>query len=98
MPDAAGKLTAEDKQKCADWLNSFGKLPMLCPICGSKNWSIADHIVAPIVLGPGNGLQLGGVSYPQFMLISVPCGNTLFVNAVMAGVFPNPAADTKVPK
>jgi hypothetical protein len=98
MPDAAGKLTPEDKQKCVDWINSFRQPPLVCPICGSKNWSIADHLVAPPVLGPGSGLQLGGVSYPQLMLISNPCGHTIFVNAVLAGVLQNPAPSVTVPK
>jgi hypothetical protein len=31
----------------------------------------------------GNSLMLGGVGYPQVMLISIGCGHTLFFNAVM---------------
>ena len=94
MTDATGKLTVEDKAKLTAWFAKFGQPSPVCPICGDRNWSIADHLVQPVTLGPGFGVQLGGVSYPQAMLIS-KCGHTLFVNAVLSGIVPtDQAADT----
>jgi hypothetical protein len=87
VPDANGKLTEEDYGKIRAWLgrhNPGGDA--ICPVCQSPNWNIAEYLVQPITLGTRNALQLGGFGYPQFMLISIPCGHTIFINAVISGV------------
>jgi len=87
MPDATGKLTEEDYRKIHAWLGKHSPGgSAICPVCHSPNWTIGEYLVQPITLGAGHALQLGGIGYPQFMLISNPCGHTLFINAVMAGV------------
>lgn len=89
MPDKDGKLTDEDRNKVIAWLGQYP--PALganspCPICGSTTWMIGEYLVQPITLGPNITIQLGGPSYPQVMLISVPCGYTRFINAVIMGI------------
>jgi predicted RNA-binding protein with TRAM domain len=91
MPDESGKLTPDEKTKVVAWLTSFGRPAPACPICGSENWQISDHLVQPVTLGPKVTLLLSGIGYPQVGIVSVPCGYTMFVNAVMAGVLPGAA-------
>ena len=87
MPDKDGKLTDEDRKKVNDWLAKFPEwINGTCPICGSKQWMLAEHLVQPVTLGPSEGLQLGGIGYPQIMLVSNPCGYTRMLNAVIIGV------------
>lgn len=87
MPDVTGKLTEEEKQNAAAWVNRFwvGRSDA-CPICGDTEWIIGDHLVQPITLGPNSGLLLWGTGYPQAMVISAKCGYTIFINAVMMGL------------
>jgi len=90
MPDSSGKLSDEEKKKITDWLARWRHEPNPCSVCGSPNWLIGDHLVQPVTLGPNSQLQLGGVGYPQIMLISLPCGHTVFINAVVAGILVPP--------
>ncbi len=98
MPDKDGKLTHEDREKITAWLGKYPKSSESpCPICGSSKWMIAERLVQPITIGPKMGLQLGGLGYPQVMLISDPCGYTRFLNAVIMGLVPE-ASDAEAPK
>jgi hypothetical protein len=82
-------LSDEDLKKALAFLESKRRGDIVCPICKSTEWTIGAHIVQPVTVSPGNnGLMLGGVGYPQIMLISKECGHTLFINAVVAGIVP----------
>jgi hypothetical protein len=92
--DATG-LTPEQKKAAqarldAVWLKSA----RTCPICGSNQWQIADHLVTPVIL-QDNSLTLGGTSYPQVMVISPKCGYTMYFNAILLGIVPR---DPEVPQ
>ncbi len=76
---------SELQQKAIEWLQKKTNNKMGCETCGSSHWSVQDHIVTPIVL-QNNSIQLGGVSYPQAMVICNNCGNTKYYNAVMMGL------------
>ena len=87
MPDESGKLTEADKTHIQEWLVKVNfPAQSGCPVCGDKSWTIADHIVQPMTMGANNAVQLGGVGYPQIMLISSKCGYTMFINAVLIGM------------
>jgi len=87
MPDPSGKLTEEEKRKISDWFRERWKLPATCPICGTMNWTIGEHLVQPLTFS-GGGISVGGITYPQVMLISTDCGYTRLFNAVMLGLLP----------
>lgn len=87
MPDTTGKLTPEDQKKVSDWLREKWKTPANCPICGSTNWTIGDHLIQPLTFF-GGGVSIGGITYPQVMVISNDCGYTRLFNAVMLGLLP----------
>lgn len=85
MPDDQGKLSDAEKQLVKERLDKFTLEP-ICPVCNTSDWLIADHVVLPIPISGSKQLLLGGVSYPQIMVISTPCGYTRFFNAVVLGV------------
>jgi hypothetical protein len=89
VPDATGKLTLEEKQRASDWINRHWRgQSQACPICGSNQWTLADHLVQPVTVGAHNALLLGGTSYPHVLVISPTCGYTMMLNAVIIGLVP----------
>lgn len=78
-------LSAVQRNQITAWFATNWKGTKACPICLQTNWTISEHLVSPIVMH-GGGFNLGGVSYPQVMLIS-PCGYTIYFNAVVMKVF-----------
>jgi hypothetical protein len=77
MPDEAGKLSAEDISRFLQVLNAKGIMLSPCSACRQTTWTPGQHLVAPPLFAGGN-MMLGGVSYPQAMLICVTCGHTLY--------------------
>jgi hypothetical protein len=97
MPDKNGLLTSDEKERIAKRIESMWTgSARNCPICGSNQWLVGDHLVQPVTLGPNNSLMLSGPGYPQVMLIST-CGHTLFFNAVILGVLPAQQEGTPAP-
>ena len=79
------ELSNEDKLKFVHWLNAKGI--KACPMCGQNKWAVGERLVVPNTWhGPGAGLVVGGVSYPQAMLICGNCAYTAFYNAVVVGL------------
>jgi hypothetical protein len=91
MSEDTNKLSEDEKERVKAWLREKWRNPAICPICGSKEWLVGDHLVQPITMGKDRGLQLGGISYPQVMVISPTCGYTMFLNAVVVGLVPTAA-------
>lgn len=86
MADQEGKLTEAEKEKALAWVREHQKRSADCPICGSPQWMLGEHLVMPLTLaGKPRGIQLGGIGYPFIMLAS-PCGYTRFFNAAMIGI------------
>lgn len=86
MPDVDGRLSKEEKDVAVAWFGKHAKSPLICAVCGSTEWMLADHVVSPLALGGSTNVRLSGPGYPQIMLISDPCGHTIYVNAISAGV------------
>jgi hypothetical protein len=60
MPDINGVLSQSEKQKIAGWLNNKKSFGIDCPLCYSKQWSIADHVVA--VRGLASAVSMAGMN------------------------------------
>ncbi len=64
----------------------------ICSFCGNNTWNISSKIFELLEFD-ANGLQLGGPVYPVVPITCNNCGNTLFINALVAGLleqkFPN---------
>jgi hypothetical protein len=84
MPDLNAVLSQTDKQKIVDWLTKKMTNASGCPVCGSKNWTIADHVVSPSLVN-SVGVGLGSYPYPQAMVVS-DCGYTFYMNLITSGV------------
>lgn len=57
---------------------------LICPMCGSKQWTIEDKIFELREFNQGN-LVLGGPNasiVPLIVLTCSKCGNTQFLNAI----------------
>jgi hypothetical protein len=99
MPDADGKLTPEDHQKIQAWWTTGNHWmgPVICPVCKTTEWSVADHILL-LTRHSANGLVSGSIAYPMIGVYCRNCSHTMLFNAVTMGVAGayNPAADQTV--
>lgn len=57
----------------------------VCPLCGNNRWNINEHVFQAIEFDY-KGIILGGAAYPVFPLTCANCGNTYFINALVADV------------
>jgi ribosomal protein L33 len=96
MPDVNGKLSQDEKDKILDWVKTKAsqtspytafeqRKNLCCQVCGSQNWTIAEHLVTPTVLNV-TGVGLMNPYYPQAMLICTECGSTVYVNVGRLGL------------
>lgn len=83
------KLTDDQRQNFASWLNSKAALIGKCPICGTRSWVLLEDIVEVRPFQGGN-LTVGGAVYPYVGLMCTNCGNTNFINALVSGVLKAP--------
>ena len=57
--------------------------PPACPLCGQKNWSVSTQVFqAPEY--HRDTLIANGATPPMIPLVCVNCGNTYFINAIVA--------------
>lgn len=77
-------LTKDQKEKALQHLKIKWGDGYKCECCGKDHFMLQDHIVAPPLFS--GGLIVGGVAYPQAMIVCANCGNTKYVNAIMAGI------------
>lgn len=82
MPDDQGKLSEDDRATVNQWLESRWK-DARCHVCRENSWTIGGHTVAPLRTTPQGGVGIGGVLYPQVMVICTNCGNTVYFNAAL---------------
>ena len=62
-----------------------------CPLCGTGNWNVQDMVFQLTAFSEGN-MILGGPLIPVIPVSCDNCGNTILVNAIVAGaVSPVPA-------
>jgi hypothetical protein len=61
-----------------------------CPMCGINNWNVSDKIFELREFNNGN-LVVGKEStiFPVFPVSCNNCGNSIFVNALIAGAIEN---------
>jgi predicted nucleic-acid-binding Zn-ribbon protein len=95
MPDASGKLLADDYAKIQAWWQKHWHGPVACPICQSNDWDTGTHVAQ----APRHGeyaFLFGTNTYPYIVVMCKICGYTLFFNAVKVGVVEpySPESDT----
>lgn len=83
MPDINGVLTQEERTKIDAWYQA-NWIHRNCPVCGNRQFNLADHVVMPMIYSPY--VSINGTQYPQIMTICQRCGLTLYFNAITVGV------------
>lgn len=81
-------------------INQFiqGKFTPVCAFCGNRRWNITSKVFQLMEFDL-NGLNLGGATYPVIPVTCNNCGNTLFINAIAAGLLePNLSSPNELPK
>lgn len=84
MPDASGKLTADERQKLAEWLNERAPKAS-CPMCQTSAWTITGVLVA-LNVSPPDRIQIGGITLPVVPVACSNCGYVGLISAVIAGL------------
>ncbi len=56
-----------------------------CPMCDSAEWSYDDAIFTPAIINENKGMAVGGKMLPLVEVTCMKCGNTLFINGLVAG-------------
>jgi hypothetical protein len=99
MPDSAGRLTSEEKQRAAIWINQKAQgNRVTCFVCSHSDWVIGDHLVSPpVFLGSGFDI-FGSTAYPLVQLICRVCGHTVAFSATMMGLTAPKVAPPPVPR
>jgi hypothetical protein len=80
----AEKRVAQDEliDAAVEWLQGRWGEGTQCPYCGNPNWEVGTPV--DIALRSGEALS------PHFPVMCTNCGNTVFINAIRAGLSPEP--------
>jgi hypothetical protein len=83
------QLQAEQIVKAIIWLEQKWTEARRCPYCGNPHWEVGTPV--EITLGnPMFGTPIQSPMSPMFPVMCTNCGNTVFINAILAGVVPAP--------
>ena len=72
-----------ESEKAQEWFNKNWQGSKLCPICENKQWQLVEEFVEIRNYNPNPDGQAG--VYPSALIVCVNCGNTLIINAIVAG-------------
>lgn len=81
-------LSQQEIDRAIDWIKTHWK-DKKCEVCGKQDWVVMGDLVTPMIYLSGQGVSIGGSSYPQFMTICKNCGNTKYFNALLAKIIEN---------
>lgn len=79
-------LTAEEKTKLLEFINSKWVKNIACHRCGSNRWVVDGVVQTYLARTAGKGLALGGPFLPNAVLVCQNCGSTELLNLVVAGI------------
>lgn len=71
-----------------------GKNIPVCPLCLQNEWNMSSKVFQLLEFDT-SGLTLGGPTYPVLPITCSHCGNTLFINALIAGLIDQVNDNTK---
>lgn len=92
-------LTPDQSKKFLATIQAKWRPPFQCTCCGANNWSIAESVFQ-LTEFHGSGMRIGGLLVPVVPVTCNNCGNTLVINALVAGAIEPekaPAATTPSP-
>ena len=78
-------IDQKDKDKLIKFWDE--KIPDMgvCPLCKKSQWSVSDTLWEVREFFQG-GLKVGSPVYPVIIVTCNNCGNTYFLNAIVAGI------------
>jgi predicted RNA-binding Zn-ribbon protein involved in translation (DUF1610 family) len=79
-------LTPEATARITEHLKAKWKFP--CPMCRSNEWTLNGYVALPLADQPNTIIIGGGAVLPAVAVVCRNCGNTVLVNAVIAGIQP----------
>lgn len=81
------QLTSEQSERLIRFLNERSNGNITCSICGHHSWGVNDKIFQMLEYQKG-GIVFGGNMdlLPVIPVTCNNCGNTIFVNAIKAGI------------
>jgi hypothetical protein len=82
VAEASSALQAAFIEAAVIWLEKQWGPQRRCPYCESNNWSVGTPFEV--------SLESGEALSPHFPVMCDNCGNTVFVNAIVAGLLPEP--------
>lgn len=84
-----------DVEKTLKHLNEkWGNRP--CAQCGANNWSVADKVFELREFQGGDLIIGNSPIVPVVPVNCINCGNTILVNALIAGAIENPSSDSNI--
>jgi hypothetical protein len=89
------KLTDDEKKKIIAKLTEK-KIVASCPMCGNKNFTLADgYFTNTLQMNPQGGLVIGGPSIPTIAIICMQCGFISQHALGILGLLQQPEGGTK---
>jgi len=79
--EAFSELQQAFIEAAISWLGERWGPEKACPYCGNTGWSVGTPF--EVSLEGGNSLS------PHFPVMCDNCGNTVFINAILAGLLPD---------
>lgn len=64
-------------------------------MCDAQNWAVQDHVFQLSVFSDG-ALMVGGPLIPVIPVACANCGNTILVNAIIAGAVAPSSSPKKI--
>ena len=89
------KLNPEQSEKALAFIKSKWKPPIKCSCCGSNNWSVTSNVFQ-LISYTAAGSPVGGPVVPLFPVTCNNCGNTILINAIIAGLVEPPKSAPQV--
>ena len=95
MPDPQGQLSPAEILHVQNWLRGFGNgnVPF-CLICRSQLWSVANYVAQSMSYPASYAQIVSPIVYPYVIVICGRCGYTMFLNAMIMGLYPPPQQGT----
>lgn len=78
-------LDKQQHDKFSKYVAEKWKPPYQCGCCKANNWSISDRVFQLAEFSP-SGIVIGGPVVPLAPVTCNNCGNTILLNAIIAGV------------
>ena len=80
-------LTPEQRQLIGNALfEKAGLATLICPASGDTNWEVEDQLAQLVATDNPNETRLGGVNFPEAVVICLTCGYTMMFNVFYLGI------------